>query len=312
MISLIVPTRNRAHTLRLVAPSYFEQAEVDEIIFVNDAGDDTTPAVLNEIAARYPDKRMLILHNATRMGAPQSRNIGVAQCKNDYVLFCDDDEYLEPGYARVLRQKLEAKQLGAISGRRVYMLGDETQAQALQRFRHGLVHTKPFRPVLCEYVNGAMFDQDIVVPFTNAIILTRKSLLQQHPFDAVYAQGYGYREETDYQMNLFVNGYPICITNEVHSLHLPMAQVRTGGQRASALRRVYWSVFYTNYFFRKYYAQYATKLGMRTPRWVALFCFACFAVYRETLRPPLHKLGLWAITTMRRRQAAAAAEALTE
>jgi glycosyltransferase involved in cell wall biosynthesis len=312
VISLIVPTRNRAHTLKLVAPSYFEQAEVDELIFVDDAGDDTTASVLTEIASRYPHKHMQILRNATRSGAPQSRNVGVAHCRNEYVLFCDDDEYLEPGYAKVCLQKLQEKNLGAISGRRVYMLPDETQAQALQRFRHGLSHTKPFRPVLCEYVNGAMFGGDIVVPFTNAIILTRKSLLQQHPFDAIYAQGYGYREETDYQMNLFVHDHAICITNEVHSLHLPMAQVRTGGQRASAARRVYWSIFYTNYFFGKYYEQYAKKLGMRTPRWLALVCFASFAVYRETFRPPLHKLGLWLITSARRRQQAAAAPALTD
>ena len=46
MISLVVPTRNRAHTLRLVAPSYFEQDGIDQIVFVSDAGDDDSEAVL--------------------------------------------------------------------------------------------------------------------------------------------------------------------------------------------------------------------------------------------------------------------------
>ena len=307
MITLIVPTRNRAHTLRLVAPSYFEQEHVDELIFVDDAGTDDTASVLQEIAARYPDKRMLILRNEQRTGAPGSRNKGVAVCRNDYVLFCDDDEYLEPGYAAVCLAKLKADpQLGAISGRRVYMLPGETQAQALQRFRFGLHHVKPFRPMICEYVNGAIFHGDIHVPFTNAIILTRKSLLQQYPFDPIYAVGYGYREETDYQMNLFVNGYKICITNERHSLHLPMEQVRTGGQRTSARQRVYWSIHYTDYFFKKYYARYAPRVGLHVPQVLALAAFASFAVYRETLRPPLHKLGLWAITNLRRRAQVAA------
>ena len=50
MIPLIVPTRNRAHTLQLVAPSYFAQDDVSELIFVSDAGDDDTPAVIAEIA----------------------------------------------------------------------------------------------------------------------------------------------------------------------------------------------------------------------------------------------------------------------
>lgn len=306
VISLIVPTRNRAHTLRLVAASYFEQADVDELIFIDDGGNDATAEVLTEIAARYPDKRMTLLRNEQRKGAPHSRNLGVQHCRNEYVLFCDDDEYLEPGYARTCLQKLQANNLGAISGRRIYMLEGETQADALQRFRHGFLATKPFRPVICEYVNGAVFDEDITVPFTNAVILTRKSLLVAHPFDAIYAEGYGYREETDYQMNLFVHGHTIRITNDVHSLHLPMTQVTTGGQRTSAARRVYWSVYYTNYFFGKYYQEYAQKLGLSTPRWLALMCFASFAVYKETLRPPLHKIALSAITQLRRRQAAAA------
>jgi glycosyltransferase involved in cell wall biosynthesis len=304
LISLIIPTRNRAHTLRLVASSFFDQEYIDELIFVDDAGSDDTAKVLREIAARYPEKRLLLLRNEQRLGAPGSRNKGVAASKNDFVLFCDDDEYLEPGYAAVCLEKLRSNpRLGAISGRRVYMLPGETQAQALERFQFGLSYTKPFRPVVCEYVNGAIFRGDIHVPFTNAIILTHKRLLQQYPFDPKYATGYGYREETDYQMNLFVNGYDICITNDRHSLHLPMEQVRTGGQRTSARQRVVWSIRYTDYFYRKYYARYAPRVGLRVPRWLALMAFACFAVYRETLRPPLHKLGLWLITSLRRRRA---------
>jgi glycosyltransferase involved in cell wall biosynthesis len=50
LITLIVPTRNRAHTLRLVAPSYFAQDGVNELIFVSDAGDDETPAVIAAVS----------------------------------------------------------------------------------------------------------------------------------------------------------------------------------------------------------------------------------------------------------------------
>ena len=102
MITLIVPTRNRAHTLRLVAPSYFAQDDVDELIFVNDAGEDDTPTVLAEIARRFPRKSLRILRNESRLGASQSRNVGIAASTNDLILFCDDDEYLEAGYARTL------------------------------------------------------------------------------------------------------------------------------------------------------------------------------------------------------------------
>ncbi len=292
MITLIVPTRNRAHTLRLVAPSYFSQDDVNELIFVNDAGDDDTPAVINEIAQRFSHKRLLILNNATRLGASQSRNIGIAASTNDYILFCDDDEYLEAGYARSLLQKLHALDAAAVSGRRIYMQPGEDQTQALRRFGRGLRAGKPFRPLICEYVNGARFSGDISMPITNAVILTKRSLLLQFPFDDHYAKGNGYREETDYQMNLFVNGFSIHVTNECHSFHLPLSQVRTGGQRTRRLQRLHWSIYYTRYFYGKYYERYARRLGLRAPRWLALVAFAIFAAYRETLRPALHAMAL--------------------
>lgn len=300
MISLVVPTRNRAHTLRLVAPSYFAQDDVTEIIFVIDAGEDETPQLLEQIAADHPEVRVKILQQAQRQGAAQSRNNGVAASRNDFILFCDDDEYLEPGYARVCLAKLQSPGVGAVSGRRVYMEGGETPAQARHRFGHGLRPGKAFRPLICEYVNGARYDGDLKLPLTNAVILTRKQLLQRFPYDPYYARGNGYREESDFQMNLYVHGYDVVVTNDCHSIHLAPAQVRSGGQRTQMFRRIYWSIYYTHYFYGKYYARYAARFGLLAPRWLAEAAFAVFAVYRETLRPPLYALAQWGWRQRRR------------
>lgn len=300
MISLIVPTRNRAHTLRRVAPSYFAQDDVSEIVFVIDAGDDETPQLLERLAADHPGVRTRILRHAARRGAAQSRNTGVAASSNDFILFCDDDEYLEAGYARVCLRKLLMPGVGAVSGRQVYMENGETPAQALRRFGHGLRAAKTFHPLLCEYVNGARYTGDITLPLTNAIILTRKSLLRRFPYDPTYARGNGYREESDFQMNLYVHGYDLVVSNDCHAIHLPPAQVRSGGQRTQMWRRIYWSIRYTHYFYGKYYARYAARSGLRAPRWLAEAAFAVFAVYRETLRPPLYALAKWALRLRRR------------
>jgi glycosyltransferase involved in cell wall biosynthesis len=310
LITLIVPTRNRAHTLRLVAPSYFAQDGVNELIFVSDAGDDDTPAVISEIARQFPDKVSRMLRNETRLGASQSRNVGVAASTNDFILFCDDDEYLEAGYAQILLKKLQALNAGAVSGRRIYLRPGESKANALQRFGTGIGTSKTFRPLICEYVNGAKFTGDTAIPITNAIILTKKSLLLQFPFDNYYARGNGYREETDFQMNLFVHGFDIHVTNDCHSFHLPLSEVRTGGQRTRPLKRLYWSIFYTHYFFGKYYERYARRVGLRSPRWVALLGFTIFAVYRETLRPILHGMAMHVLA--RRRASAERHERLSE
>jgi glycosyltransferase involved in cell wall biosynthesis len=304
MISMVIPTRNRAHTLRLVAPSYFSQEMVSEIVFVSDAGDDDSETMLRDMAQHYPHVSFQFLRNETRQGASQSRNIGIAATHELFILFCDDDEYLEPGYARTCLEKLTRYRAGAVSGRRVYMQSGETQDEALRRFGNGMRDTAPFRPVLCEYVNGARFHGDICLPFTNAIILTRRHLLLRYPFDGRYARGNGYREETDYQMNLFVNGHDIYVTNEVHSIHLPMNQVRTGGQRTSKIKRLYWSMYYTRYFFKKYYVAYAERLHLRTPRWLAVMAFCAFAVYRDTLRPPLYAIAMYLLRRRQRTQVA--------
>jgi glycosyltransferase involved in cell wall biosynthesis len=299
VITLIVPTRNRAHTLRVVAPSYFQQDGINEIIFVSDAGTDDTPAVIEKIARAYPHVTMRLLTNTHRLGASESRNVGVREASNQYILFCDDDEYLEAGYAQTCLRKLLQLNAGAVSGRRIYLDAGESPVQALRRFGTGLRRSKPFRLLICEYVNAAQFSGDLPLPITNAIILTRKSLLQKFPFDSHYARGNGYREESDFQMNLFTNGYTVYVTNDRHSFHLPMSQVRTGGQRSGALTRIRWAVYYTHYFFGKYYRSYAQRTGLKTPRWAAVALFAVFCIYRETLRPPLFALAKW---LLRRRQ----------
>lgn len=301
MITLIVPTRNRAHTLRQVAPSYYAVAEVSEIVFVIDAGEDDTPQFLERLAASHPQVRTRILQHPVRQGAAQARNTGVAASSNDFILFCDDDEYLEPGYARTCLEKLLALGAGAVSGRRVYMEDGETPAQAVRRFGHGLRPGKPFRPLLCEYVNGARYGGDITLPLTNAVILTRRSLLERYPYDPCYTGGNGYREESDFQMNLYVNGYDLVVTNDCHSIHLPLSRVRTGGQRTQVFRRIHWSIRHTHHFFAKYYRRYAARCGLRAPRWLAEAAFAVFAVYRETLRPPLYALAKWGLRQHRRR-----------
>ena len=300
MITLIVPTRDRAHTLRRVAPSYFVQDGISEIIFVIDGGSDETPQVLERIAADHPAVRTVILRHASRLGAAQARNTGVAASRNALILFCDDDEYLEAGYARTCLQKLQAPGVGAVSGRRVYMENGETPLAALRRFGHGLRPGKPFRPLLCEVVNGARYTGDLRLPLTNAVILTHKHLLRRFPYDPHYARGNGYREESDFQMNLYTHGYEIVASNDCHSIHLPPAEVRTGGQRTQTLRRIYWSIYYTHYFFAKYYAVYAARVGLGAPRWLAEAAFAAFAVYRETLRPPLYAVAKWGLRQRRR------------
>jgi glycosyltransferase involved in cell wall biosynthesis len=290
MITIVIPTRDRGHTLNLVAQSYFSQELVTEVIFVNDGGTDDTDNIISKNAKEYPYLNVKIIHNKTRLGASQSRNIGASKASNKYILFCDDDEYMGARYAATCFKLLTTLNAGAISGRRIYLQEKETQEQAAARFGKGMRSVKFFNPLVCEYINGAIINGNLKVPFTNANILTRLNLILKYPFDSYYNRGNGYREETDYQMNLYVNGFDIFVTNDCHTFHLPMSSVLTGGQRVSRMSRVYWSIFYTKYFFSKYYSKYAQRYGSRIPKSGALLMFCFFALYREFLRPTLYRV----------------------
>ena len=300
MISLVVPTRNRAYTLRRVLPSYFEQRGLGEIVLIDDAGSDDVADVFAQIGSAYPHVARKYIRNAVRGGASRGRQYGAALARHPFVLFCDDDEYLEPGYAVECLRLLIEHDAGAVSGRRVYMMAGESRAQALARFGNGLRRTAPFDYRLCELVNGARFDGVLSLPLTNSNILTRKDLVERFGFDPHYSTGNGYREESDFQMNLFVHGLPVLVSNAVHSFHLPMSEVRTGGQRIKRMRKFLWSVHYNGYFLDKYYAAYRQSIGLWQPLWLAKLRSTVYFAWRNFLRPPLYGAAMRARHGLRR------------
>lgn len=286
----MVPTRNRAYTLRKVLPSYFSQECVSEIILVDDNGEDDTQAVLAGLAERHPAIACRNLRNETRRGASYGRQRGAEAAANEFVLFCDDDEYLEPGYASKCLALLKRPGVGAVSGRRVYMRDAEEPEQAVRRFGSGSRRRRYFEHILLQIVNGARFTGVIEVPFTIANILTRKELVIRFPFDEHYAKGNGYREESDYQMNLYVNGYAILVTDAAHTIHLPYSQVRTGGQRIDKWRKLRWSVHYNNYFVDKFHTAYRRRSGVWYPAWIVKVLSAAYLYWRAFIRPPAYAI----------------------
>ena len=296
MITMVVPTRNRAYTLRSVLESYLSQDRVSELILVDDNGEDDTRSVLEAVATRYPLVRCRYLRNETRRGASYGRQRGAEAASNDFVLYCDDDEYLEAGYAATCLDLLQQPRVGAVSGRRVYMRDGEQPDQAVRRFGSGSRRRRYFEHFLLQICNGARFTGVIEVPFTIANILTRKEFVTRFPFDEHYARGNGYREESDFQMNLYVNGYSILVTNEAHTIHMPYSQVRTGGQRIDRWRKFRWSVFYNNYFIEKYYPAYRRRSGKRYPVWVVKLVSGAYLYWRGFVRPPIYAVLIRALT----------------
>ena len=301
MITLIVPTRNRAHTLSLIGESFYRLQLVDEIIFVDDAGSDESARVIGDIAARYPQITTKVLRNETRLGASGSRIRGYEAAKNDYIMYSDDDVYVQPNYAAVCLKKLRLTGAGIVSGRIVRMRHDQTPEAAIAAFGAGTSDKPAFRKLVCETRGEAKTQGDITLPLTGPVILTTKALLQELSYDPYYSRGNGFREETDFQMHAYVTGHDILMTNDTFCAELSRVESKVGGQRTNRFKTLYWSIAYNAYFYRKYWDRYAAKAGVNMSCRAATALFSLYQIYALFIRPFGYKFQRWQARQRERR-----------
>lgn len=119
LVSVIIPTKNRAELLERAVESAAEQTwENIEIIVVDDASDDETPKVLKELQKKYPVKTV---RNNTPAGAAACRNIAVSLAAGNYIAGLDDDDYWRPKRIELLMDELEDGYSAACSYDRMVM-----------------------------------------------------------------------------------------------------------------------------------------------------------------------------------------------
>ncbi len=102
MISAIIPARNEEASIARAVQSVAAQAEVGEVIVVNDQSTDRTGAILAELALRIPKLKILCTDElpAGWTGKNYAVSIGAAAATGDWLLFTDADTYHLPGAAR--------------------------------------------------------------------------------------------------------------------------------------------------------------------------------------------------------------------
>ncbi len=99
LVSVVVPTHNRAHTVLRAIDSILHQSYSRvEVIVVNDGSSDNTIVVLQE--ARDKDARVLPCNNERDKGPAGARNMGISMATGEYVAFLDDDDEYCPDKIR--------------------------------------------------------------------------------------------------------------------------------------------------------------------------------------------------------------------
>jgi len=90
MISIIMPTYNRAYIIERAIKSVLGQSYKDwELIIVDDASSDNTDKVVN----KYVCSNIRYFINTRNLGANASRNIGAKYAKGEVLVFLDSDNY---------------------------------------------------------------------------------------------------------------------------------------------------------------------------------------------------------------------------
>jgi glycosyltransferase involved in cell wall biosynthesis len=102
VVSVIVPTYNRAETLPRAIDSVFQQTHMElELVVVDDGSTDETPSVVRE----YDDDRLRYLRHEENKNASVARNTGLEAATGEYVAFLDSDDEWHP---EKLSRQLEA------------------------------------------------------------------------------------------------------------------------------------------------------------------------------------------------------------
>ncbi len=92
--SLIVPIYKIEEYLPKCIDSVLAQKNQDfELLLIDDGSPDNSGALIDDYAARFPDKIRAI--HQTNGGAGAARNHGIALAKGEYLLFVDGDDYLD-------------------------------------------------------------------------------------------------------------------------------------------------------------------------------------------------------------------------
>ena len=92
-VSVVLPTYNRAHTVRAAIDSVLAQSYEDfELIVVDDGSTDDTPAVVGDVS----DPRVQYLRLPENRGANVARNVGIRESDGKYVAFQDSDDVWRP------------------------------------------------------------------------------------------------------------------------------------------------------------------------------------------------------------------------
>ena len=114
-VSIIIPVYNAEKTIRKCIESIIKQSSENwEVIAIDDGSSDESYAILQEYAKSYPDKIYALTQK--NAGVTKTRERGIQNAHGTYIMFVDNDDYIESNYVETFIREIESGDYDCVVG----------------------------------------------------------------------------------------------------------------------------------------------------------------------------------------------------
>lgn len=174
LISIIVPVYNEEKHLARCVNSILNQQRVSiEILLIDDGSTDSSGAICDDFASRYP---CIHVYHETNGGVSKARNLGIEKAIGEWLFFLDSDDYLLADALYTLITQAQ-KSNTLITCANLYIEKNKKREVVCSGITSGVIHNN-FRAVYFQTVN-----------LCTGVVLYHQSIIKHKRFNETLTRG---------------------------------------------------------------------------------------------------------------------------
>ena len=188
MVSVIIPTHNRADFLKSSIASVLSQTYGDfEIIVVDDNSSDHTHEVIKGIK----DNRIKYIRHRENRGPSAARNTAIASATGEYIAFLDDDDEWIP-------EKLQ-KQVGLLDKSKSNICAIYSNRMVVDKLSNQIISKSPQAKKL---KGNLLYQLSVGSPIHTSTVIIKKKCIEKI---GLFDESMSYMEDRDFWIRLSLN-----------------------------------------------------------------------------------------------------------